>query len=107
MIRLWLARHGSVPIREPLSAQLQTGNLQQKAEGRRRALARRLEIHPNTVSAVYRDLTARGWTRAAIVTGSPEGMQSGWGGAANGAGNGGLFAGRAWDRNARVVELVP
>lgn len=66
MIRLWLQRRSSVPLREQLSAQLLLGILSRRvAPGERlpsvRDLARRLEIHANTVSAAYRDLAARGW----------------------------------------------
>ncbi|MGA2186201.1 MAG: GntR family transcriptional regulator [Bryobacteraceae bacterium] len=69
MIRLWLSRGGSIPIREQLSAQLLLGILSRRlAPDERlpsvRDLARRLQIHANTVSAVYRDLAARGWVKA-------------------------------------------
>jgi DNA-binding transcriptional regulator YhcF (GntR family) len=60
-----LNRRGGVPVRDQLVAQLElrilSGHL---APGQRlpsvRALARRLEIHPNTVSAAYQDLEAAG-----------------------------------------------
>jgi GntR family transcriptional regulator len=60
-----LSRRGGVPVRDQLVAQLElkilSGHL---APGQRlpsvRALARRLEIHPNTVSAAYQDLEAAG-----------------------------------------------
>ena len=66
MIRLWLSRETPIPVREQLSAQLTLGILSRRlAPGDRlpsvRDLARRLKLHPNTVSAVYRDLAARGW----------------------------------------------
>ncbi len=66
MIRLWVARESSVPIREQIAAQLQFGILSRKiAPGDRlpsvRDLARRLKVHANTVSGAYRDLAARGW----------------------------------------------
>lgn len=66
MIRLWLSREKGIAIREQLSAQLLLGILSRSlAPGERlpsvRELARRLKIHPNTVSAAYRDLAARGW----------------------------------------------
>jgi GntR family transcriptional regulator len=60
-----LNRRGGVPVRNELMAQLElkilSGHL---APGQRlpsvRALARRLRLHPNTVSAAYRDLEAAG-----------------------------------------------
>ncbi len=66
MIRLWLSRDKSIPIREQLGAQLLFGILiRRMAPGEKlpsiRGLARRLKIHPNTVSAAYRDLAGRGW----------------------------------------------
>jgi DNA-binding transcriptional regulator YhcF (GntR family) len=66
MIRLWLARDKSIPVREQLGAQLLFGILSRRiAPGEKlpsvRELARRLQVHPNTVSAAYRDLAARGW----------------------------------------------
>lgn len=66
MIRLWLSREKGIAIREQLSAQLLLGILSRSlAPGERlpsvRELARRLKVHPNTVSAAYQDLAARGW----------------------------------------------
>ena len=60
-----LSRRGGVPVRDQLVAQLELRILSgQLAPGQRlpsvRALARRLEIHPNTVSAAYQDLEAAG-----------------------------------------------
>jgi DNA-binding transcriptional regulator YhcF (GntR family) len=60
-----LSRRGGVPVRDQLVTQLElkilSGHL---APGQRlpsvRALARRLEIHPNTVSAAYQDLESAG-----------------------------------------------
>jgi DNA-binding transcriptional regulator YhcF (GntR family) len=60
-----LNRRGGVPVREQLATQLELkimgGDL---GPGQRlpsvRVLARRLNVHPNTVSAAYQDLTADG-----------------------------------------------
>ncbi|HXA03912.1 MAG TPA: GntR family transcriptional regulator [Bryobacteraceae bacterium] len=66
MVRLWLSRGTSIPIREQLSAQLILGVLSGRlAPGERlpsvRELARRLNVHANTISATYQDLAKRGW----------------------------------------------
>lgn len=66
MIRLWLSRDRSIPVKEQLGAQLLFGILSRRiAPGEKlpsvRELARRLKVHPNTVSAAYRDLSTRGW----------------------------------------------
>jgi DNA-binding transcriptional regulator YhcF (GntR family) len=66
MIRLWLSRDRSIPLREQLGAQLLFGILSGRiAPGEKlpsvRELALRLKVHPNTVSQAYRDLAARGW----------------------------------------------
>jgi DNA-binding transcriptional regulator YhcF (GntR family) len=66
MIRLWLARGTDRSIREQLRAQLFLGILSGRLPpGERlpsvRALARRLKIHPNTVSSAYQDLEESGW----------------------------------------------
>jgi GntR family transcriptional regulator len=66
MIRLWLSRGNSIPVREQLSAQLILGILSRRlAPGERlpsvRDLARRLNLHANTISAAYQDLAKRGW----------------------------------------------
>jgi GntR family transcriptional regulator len=68
MIRLWLSREQSIPMREQLSTQLLLGIVSRRLPaGERlpsvRELARRLHIHPNTVSAAYRDLALRGWVQ--------------------------------------------
>lgn len=68
MIRLWLSREQSIPMREQLSTQLLLGIVSRRIPpGEKlpsvRELARRLHIHANTVSAAYRDLAARGWVK--------------------------------------------
>lgn len=66
MLRLWISRETSIPVREQLSAQLLLGILSRRlAPGERlpsvRELARRLRLHANTISGVYQDLAVRGW----------------------------------------------
>ena len=66
MIRLWLSREQTIPMREQLSTQLLLGIVSGQIGAREklpsvRELARRLQIHANTVSAAYQDLAARGW----------------------------------------------
>jgi hypothetical protein len=61
MNRIWISRNSSIPVREQLSAQILYGILSRRlAPAERlpsvRDLARRLKVHPNTVSAAYRDL---------------------------------------------------
>jgi len=68
MHRIWISRDSSIPIREQLSAQILFGIVTRRfAPSERlpsvRDLARRLKVHPNTVSAAYRDLAARGWVK--------------------------------------------
>jgi GntR family transcriptional regulator len=65
-MRIWLSKNSEVPIREQLTEQLMLGIVSRDLEvGRRlpsiRELARRFDIHPNTVNAAYRELSARGW----------------------------------------------
>ena len=68
MHRIWISRDSTIPIREQLFAQLLFGIVSRRyAPAARlpsvRDLARRLKVHPNTVSAAYRDLAARGWVK--------------------------------------------
>jgi DNA-binding transcriptional regulator YhcF (GntR family) len=68
MFRIWISRSGSIPIREQLSAQVLFGILSHRLRpGERlpsvRDLARRIKMHPNTVSAAYSDLVERGWLK--------------------------------------------
>ena len=65
-MRLWLAKNSEVPLREQLLTQVMLGIISDDLkQGQRlpstRELARRFDIHPNTVSAVYRELARRGW----------------------------------------------
>lgn len=65
-MRLWLSKNSEVPIREQLATQIMLGIVSgdfkpgQKLPSTRE-LARRLDIHANTVSAAYSDLDQRGW----------------------------------------------
>src|SRR5277367_5454327 len=68
MNRIWIARESSIPVREQLSAQLLFGILSRRIGPAERLpsvrdLARRIKVHPNTVSAAYQDLAARGWVK--------------------------------------------
>jgi GntR family transcriptional regulator len=66
-MRLWFSAHRDVPLYRQLATQVQlailSGDLRR---GDRlpstRELARRFAIHPNTVSAGYRELEREGWT---------------------------------------------
>jgi GntR family transcriptional regulator len=65
-VRLWLSRNSEVPLREQLTTQIKLGIVSHDLRpGERlpstRELARRYQIHANTVSAAYRELAARGW----------------------------------------------
>jgi DNA-binding transcriptional regulator YhcF (GntR family) len=74
MNRIWISRNSSIPVREQLSAQILYGILSRRIGPAERLpsvrdLARRLKVHPNTVSAAYRDLAARGWVKAKTGSG--------------------------------------
>lgn len=65
-MRLWLARDAAVPVREQLVTQIILGILcNELPTGERlpstRELARRFKVHPNTVSAAYKQLEAESW----------------------------------------------
>ena len=65
-MRIWLSKNSEVPVREQLVTQVVLGIVSRDLKpGQRlpstRELARRFGIHPNTVSAAYRDLAGRGW----------------------------------------------
>jgi DNA-binding transcriptional regulator YhcF (GntR family) len=65
-MRFWFARNGGVPIREQLVTQVVLGILcdglapEQRLPSTRE-LARRFRLHPNTVSAAYRQLEKGRW----------------------------------------------
>ena len=65
-MRIWLSKNNEVPVREQLATQIMLGIVSfdlkpgQKLPSTRE-LARRFNIHSNTVSAAYRDLAERGW----------------------------------------------
>ena len=66
-MRLWFSAHSDVPIYRQLVTQVQLAILSGDLRpGDRlpstRELARRFAIHPNTVSAGYRELEREGWT---------------------------------------------
>jgi GntR family transcriptional regulator len=65
-MRLWISKNSEVPIREQLVTQIVLGivsNDLKEAERlpSTRDLARRYDIHANTVSSAYRELAKRGW----------------------------------------------
>jgi GntR family transcriptional regulator len=65
-MRFWLSKSSEVPIRVQLEAQIILGILSNDLKAAQRLpstreLARRYKIHPNTVSATYRQLAGKGW----------------------------------------------
>ena len=65
-MRLWLSKSSEVPLREQLAAQIILGIVSNDLKvGQKlpstRELARRYQIHANTVSAAYRNLARQGW----------------------------------------------
>jgi len=65
-MRIWLSRNSDIPIREQLVTQIILGIVSGDLEVKQRLpstrdLARRYQIHANTVSAAYRELAKRGW----------------------------------------------
>src|SRR5258707_5735805 len=65
-MRLWLSKNSEVPLREQLVTQIILGIVSSDLKVRQRLpstreLARRYDIHANTVSAAYRELARRGW----------------------------------------------
>src|SRR5258705_3575467 len=65
-MRLWLSKNSDVPIREQLVTQLILGIVSNDLKVKQRLpstrdLARRYDIHANTVSSAYRELARRAW----------------------------------------------
>lgn len=65
-MRLWISKNSEVPIREQLVTQIVLGIVSNDLKVAERLpstreLARRYDIHANTVSAAYRELASRGW----------------------------------------------
>jgi Predicted transcriptional regulators len=65
-MKLWISRNSEVPIHEQLVTQIILGIVSKDLKVRQRLpstrdLARRYQIHPNTVSAAYRELARRNW----------------------------------------------
>lgn len=65
-MRIWISRNSEVPIREQLVTQIVLGIVSNDLKiaerlPSTRELARRYDIHANTVSAAYRELARRGW----------------------------------------------
>lgn len=65
-MRIWISKNSEVPIREQLVTQIVLGIVSNDLKTAERLpstrdLARRYDIHANTVSAAYRELARRGW----------------------------------------------
>jgi len=65
-MRIWLSKISEVPLREQLATQILLGIVSNDLKpGQKlpstRELARRYDIHSNTVSAAFQDLERRGW----------------------------------------------
>src|SRR5262244_2785515 len=65
-MRLWISKSSEVPIREQLVTQIVLGIVSNDLKAKQRLpstrdLARRYNVHANTVSAAYRELARRGW----------------------------------------------
>ena len=65
-MRLWLSKNSDVPLHEQLVTQIILGIVSNDLKAQQRLpstrdLARRYNIHANTVSAAYRELARRGW----------------------------------------------
>jgi len=65
-MRLWISKNSEVPIREQLVTQIVLGIVSNDLKIAERLpstrdIARRYDIHANTVSSAYRELARRGW----------------------------------------------
>ena len=65
-MKFWLSKNNEVPIREQLVTQIVLGIVSNDLKAKQRLpstrdLARRYDVHANTVSAAYRELARRGW----------------------------------------------
>jgi DNA-binding transcriptional regulator YhcF (GntR family) len=65
-MKLWISKKSEVPIHEQLVTQIILGIVSNDLKTKQRLpstrdLARRYDIHANTVSAAYRELSRRGW----------------------------------------------
>ena len=65
-MRFWITKNSELPVREQLARQVLLGILSEDLPAGKklpsvRALARRHNIHANTVSAAYHDLLEKGW----------------------------------------------
>ncbi|MGD0955317.1 MAG: GntR family transcriptional regulator [Candidatus Acidiferrales bacterium] len=65
-MRFWFARNSEVPIREQIVTQIVLGILCDALKAGQRLpstleLARRFHLHPNTISAAYRQLARERW----------------------------------------------
>jgi len=65
-MRIWLSKSSEVPLRDQLATQILLGIVSNDLKPHQklpstREIARRYDIHSNTVSAAYRDLDRRGW----------------------------------------------
>jgi len=65
-LKYWLSKNSEVPIREQLVTQIVLGIVSNDLKAKQRLpstrdLARRYNVHANTVSAAYRELARRGW----------------------------------------------
>jgi DNA-binding transcriptional regulator YhcF (GntR family) len=68
-MRIWLSKSSEVPLREQLATQILLGIVSNDLKpGQKlpstRELARRFDIHANTVSAAFQDLERRGWVES-------------------------------------------
>jgi GntR family transcriptional regulator len=65
-MRIWLSKNSEVPLRAQIVTQITLGIISRDLQPNQklpstRELSHRLQVHPNTVSAAYRDLVQRGW----------------------------------------------